>query len=195
VYRLEVNHVDNWNYPLTGFKLVLQATSRIGFEGIKFQNTVNVEASYFSSPLYKWYFSSIFRGRIMLPEQQPYALTDGLGFQSNYVRGYEYYVVNGSHYGILRFDLKREIFNHTFKKIPIKYFTAFPLRIYPKIFADAGAIRTIDAAATNSFLSNELLYSAGIGVDIITAYELKIRLEFAYNRLMQNGLYLHTSSE
>ncbi len=195
VYRLEVNHVDNWDYPLHGNKLVLQASSRIGFEGIKFQNLVTLEAGIFRNPSYKWFFTTIFRGRLMLPQQQPYALTEGLGFMANYVRGYEYYVVNGSNYGILRFDLKRELFNHTFNNIPIKYLTAFPLRIYPKIFTDIGAINTLYPAASNSFLSNQLLYAFGVGVDIITAYDLKIRLEFAYNGLNQKGLYLHTSSE
>lgn len=195
VYRMELNKADNWNYPLSGFKLVIQANSRIGFEGIRFQNLVNIEAGYFDEPFRKWYVSGIFRGRIMLPEQQPYVLTEGMGFLANYVRGYEYYVVNGSQYGILRFDLKREIYNRTFSNIPLKYFTAFAFRVYPKIFADIGAIRTLDPNSSNSFLSNQLLYSAGIGLDIITVYDLKIRLEFAYNHLQQKGLYLHTSSE
>jgi len=192
-YRLELNEVDNWDYPLKGYKLVVNAVSRIGFEGIRFQNLVNLETGLFTKPAYKWYFSSIFRGRLMLPERQPYALEEGLGFMSNYIRGYEYYVINGSHYGVLRFDLKRELVNHTFKKIPIRYFSAFPLRIYPKIFTDLGYIRSIDAG--NSYLSNKLLYSGGVGVDIITVYDLKIRLEFTYNHLLQKGLYLHTSSE
>ena len=193
VYRFELNKADNWDYALTGFKMVVNATSRIGFEGLKNQNILVVEAGIYNNPFRKWYFDAIFRGRLMFPERQPYALEEGLGFQSNFVRGYEYYVINGSHYGILHLDLKRELVNHTFKGIPVKYFSAIPLRFYPKVFADLGYIRQIDAG--NSFLSNRLLYSAGIGCDIITVYDFKIRLEFAYNHLMQKGLYLHTTSE
>jgi hypothetical protein len=47
----------------------------------------------------------------------------------------------------------------------------------------------------NSFLNDRLLYSAGLGVDIVTAYDLKIRLEYAWNHLGQNGLFLHLNSE
>jgi outer membrane protein assembly factor BamA len=193
VYRLELNHVDNWNYPLYGFKFVGYAVSRIGMEGISAQHFINVETGVFGSPLPKWYVSAILRGRLTAPEKQSYYFTGGLGTQTDYVRGYEYYVIDGSQYGLLRFDLKREIFNRTYY-IPVKYFTAIPLRIYPKIFADVGYIKS-QMTGYNSFLDNEPLYSIGAGLDIVTLYDLKIRLEFAYNHLQQNGLYLHFNSE
>ena len=193
VYRFEYNNVDNWNYPLIGFKNVTYVGARAGFEGIHFQSYLSTEAGYFQKLTSKYYLSVIFRGRLMLPEKQPYAFLAGLGTRTDYVRGYEYYVVDGPQYGVFRFDLKREVFNNTWKNIPITYFTAFPLRIYPKIFADIGGIRTLDPG--NSFLSNRILYAVGAGVDIITLYDIKIRLEFAYNHLKQNGLYLHFNSE
>jgi len=128
----------------------------------------------------------------MYPQNQPYYFTGGLGTQTDYVRGYEYYVTNGYNYGLLRLDLKREIFNNTYS-IPVRYFTALPLRIYPKIFADAGYIES--PTPGNSFLSNRLQCSIGAGIDVVTFYDMKIRFEFAYNRLGQNGLYLHFNSE
>ena len=191
-YRYEYNGVDNWNYSLQGFKLVAYAVVRKGFEGINFQSYANVEAGLFRSVLPKWYCSAVFRGRVMYPRDQPYYFRGGLGTQTDYVRGYEYYVIDGSNYGLVRFDLKRELFNNTYS-LPVKYFTALPLRIYPKIFFDAGYIDS--PSPGNSFLSNRLLYSAGIGLDIITLYDIKFRFEFAYNHLNQNGLYLHFNSE
>lgn len=191
-YRFEYNGVDNWNYSLKGFKLVTNAVARQGLQGLNFQGFVNVEAGLFANLYGKWYGSAIFRGRLFLPQEQPYFFRGGLGTATDYVRGYEYYVIDGSHYGLLRIDLKREIFNNTYS-MPVKYFTAIPVRIYPKIFADAGYIDSPQPG--NSFLSNRLLYSIGAGIDIITLYDLKIRLEVAYNYLKQNGLYLHTNSE
>ena len=191
-YRYEYNGVDNWNYSLKGFKLVTQAVVRSGFEGINFQSYANVEAGIFRNPISKWYTSAIFRGRVMYPQDQPYYFRGGLGTQTDYVRGYEYYVIDGYNYGLLRLDLKREIFNNTYS-IPVKYFTALPLRIYPKIFADAGYVD--NATPGNSFLGNHLLYSIGAGIDVVTLYDIKIRFEFAYNHLGQNGLYLHFNSE
>lgn len=191
-YRYEYNGVDNWNYSLTGFKLVTQAVMRKGFEGINFQSYANVEAGIFRNIYSRWYASAIFRGRIMYPQDQPYYFRGGLGTQTDYVRGYEYYVIDGYNYGLLRLDLKREIFNNTYS-FKVKYFTAIPLRIYPKIFADAGYID--NPIPGNSFLGNRLLYSIGAGIDVVTLYDIKIRFEFAYNHLGQNGLYLHFNSE
>ena len=191
-YRYEYNGTDNWNYPLIGYKLVATGTVREGFEGINFQSFGKVEAGMFRPLMPKWYFSAIFRGRLMYPADQPYYFRSGLGTNTDYVRGYEYYVIDGSNYGLLRIDLKREVFNNTYS-LPVTYFTALPLRIYPKIFADAGYIDS--PSPGNSFLSKRLLYSVGVGVDIITLYDIKFRFEFAWNHLGQNGLYLHFNSE
>ena len=191
-YRYEYNGTDNWNYSLKGIKLVTTTVARAGIEGIKYQGYINVEAGFFQNPLPKWYTSAIIRGRLMYPQDQPYYFRGGLGTQTDYVRGYEYFVTDGDNYGLLRLDLKREIFNNTYS-IPVKYFTAIPVRIYPKIFFDAGYNHSL-VTGTNT-LSNQVIYSIGAGLDIVTLYDVKIRLEYARNHLGQNGLYLHFNSE
>lgn len=191
-YRYEYNGTDNWNYSLKGEKLVTQAAVRAGVEGIRFQSYINVEAGVFRNPLPHWYISLIGRGRLMYPQDQPYYFRGGLGTQTDYVRGYEYYVLDGYNYGVLRFDLKREIFNNTYS-LPVRYFTAIPIRIYPKIFVDAGY--NSSPFAGGNTLSNKMLYSIGAGIDIVTLYDVKIRLEYTRNHLGQNGLYLHFNSE
>ena len=191
-YRYEYNGTDNWNYSLKGEKVVATTVLRAGFEGIKFQSFVNLEAGVFRNPLPKWYVSAIVRGRLMYPQDQPYYFRGGLGTQTDYVRGYEYYVADGYNYGVIRLDLKRELFNNTYF-LPVKYFTAIPVRIYPKVFFDMG-YNSSPYTGSNT-LSNIALYSVGAGIDIVTLYDVKIRLEYAHNHLGQNGLYLHFNSE
>jgi len=58
-----------------------------------------------------------------------------------------------------------------------------------------GYVKSNDLMGNDNFLANQLLYSAGVGLDIVTLYDIKIRLEFAYNHLSRNGLYLHLNSE
>jgi len=192
-YRFDINKVDNWNYSLRGYKLVSYTSARIGFEGARFQAYTTMEAGYFQHPAPKWFLSYIFRGRLTLPEDQPYSFRTALGTKSDYLRGYEYYVVDGSQYGLLRVDLKRELLNKVFRKVSVRYLPGIPLRIYPKIFADLGYVT--NRYPGNSFLNDRLLYSGGIGVDILTAYDFKIRLEYTWNHLGQNGLFLHFNSE
>jgi hypothetical protein len=115
-----------------------------------------------------------------------------LGTQTDYVRGYEYYVTDGYQYGLVRLSLKRELFNNTYS-LPVRYFTAVPVRIYPKVFFDAGYIN--NPTPSSNTLVNTLQYSLGVGLDLVTFYDMKVRLEYARNHLGQNGLYLHFNSE
>lgn len=191
-YRYEYNGVDNWNYSLVGEKLVTNTVVRAGMEGIRFQAFINYEAGLFRNLVGKWYVSAISRGRLMVPQSQPYYFRNGLGSTTDYVRGYEYYVTDGYNYGLFRFSLKRELFNNTYL-LPVRYFTAMPVRIYPKVFFDVGYINGPWANANT--LNNTLMYSYGAGIDIVTFYDVKVRIEFARNHLGQNGLYLHFNSE
>ncbi len=192
-YRYELNKTDNWNYPLKGTKLIAQLFVRVGLQGMKQQVFGTLEAGQFSNPWPKWYTSVIFRGRLTTPERQPYVLQSALGTKYDYVRGYEYYVIDGAQFGVLRANFKRELLNITIKRIPIGILPVIPLRIYPKIFADVGYVN--NRFAGNSFLNNRALYSAGVGVDVFTAYDVKIRAEYAWNHLGQKGLFLHFNSE
>lgn len=191
-YRYEYNGVDNWNYSLVGEKLVTQTVARAGIEGLRFQAFVNYEAGIFRSIAPKWYVSAISRGRLMLPQKLPYYFRNGLGTTTDYVRGYEYYVTDGYNYGLLRLSLKRELFNNTYS-LPIRYFTAMPVRIYPKVFFDAGYIN--GPGHNGNTLENRLMYSIGAGVDLVTFYDVKVRIEFVRNHMGQNGVYLHFNSE
>lgn len=191
-YRYEYNGVDNWNYSLKGEKVVATTVVRAGIEGVKFQSFMTVEAGIFRNPLPHWYVSGIVRGRVILPQDQPYYFRNGLGSNTDYVRGYEYYVTDGYNYGLLRLNLKRQIFNNTYS-LPIRYFTAVPLRVYPKVFFDVGYINS--PFVNSNTLENTLLYSVGAGIDVVTFYDVKIRVEFARNHLGRNGIYLHFNSE
>ena len=106
---------------------------------------------------------------------------------------HEYYVVDGMHYGMLRIGLKHEPFSKAFRSLPFRYLPELTCAIYPKIFADAGAAH--NPYPGNSFLHDRILYAAGIGVDVVTAYDFRLRLEATVNHLGQYGLYLHLNSE
>lgn len=192
-YRYELNRTDNWNYPLTGHKLIAQLFLRGGLEGLDKQAFVTLEAGRFYNPWSKWFISAIFRGRVSLPEDQPYAFRYALGTKYDYVRGYEYYVIDGSQFAVGRFNFKRELLSFNINKLPFRYLPLIPVRIYPKIFADLGYVT--NKYPGNSFLNDRWLYSAGAGVDIFTAYDIKIRLEYAFNHLGQKALFLHFNSE
>jgi outer membrane protein assembly factor BamA len=195
VYRLELNRVDNWNYPLVGTKLIGLFTNRFGLSGFSYQSFINLELGTYHNFARKWYWDAVFKGRIMLPEKPPYGLfgATGMGSSTDYLRGYEYYVVDGPQYGLIRTDLKYELLNFTIKGIPIPFLKVIPIRLYPKIFADFGGSR--NPYPGTSRLNNRLLYSGGFGIDILSAYEVRLRIEYSFNHLGENGLFLHNTTK
>ena len=193
-YRYEYNGVDNWNYPRRGLKIVASAASRWGIEGMKYQALGTIEMGLFHRIHNRWLSSAVLRGRTTFSQQQSYFMQTAMGYKSNYVRGYEYYVVEANHFAIGRLSLKYEAVRKRVDRLPLKYLPMLPIWMYPKIFIDCGYAANNKQQSSNS-LANTFLYSIGAGVDIITAYDLKLRIEFAYNHLGENGLYLHANSE
>ncbi len=192
-YRLDYNKVDNWNYPLEGIKWVFHAYGRAGILGFNYQAYVHGEWGYFRKWAPRWYTSNILRGRLSVPGSVPYSLSQAMGVNAEYLRGYEYYVIDGTHYGLGRTNIKYELINLEIRNLPLRYLPVIPIRLYPKLFFDFGYGH--HPRPGNSFLNNRLLYSGGVAVDLVTAYEFKLRLEYAWNPLGEKGLFLHLSSE
>ena len=193
-YRVDANHTDYWPYPMAGTKMVTMVTGRlINHSTPGWQAQARTELGIYHRLWWRFYGSGILRARVSFPEVQPYFLRQAMGTGSEYVRGYEYYVVDGSHYGLGRLDLKLEALNHTFRNIPLRYLPVLQLRLYPKVFADAGWVKNLQPG--NSFLNNRWLYTWGAGVDVVTAYDFRVRVEYAVNALGQRNWFVHIDAE
>lgn len=194
-YRFSYIGADDWAYPLNGFNI----NALLSHKGFGFFNGVNVTELYFQTAKYWNLFPNTYlaiglRGRIQLPVNQPYFLQTGMGYQEDYLRGLEYYVVDGSTFGIFKTDLKWQVFSwHMHFPFLPSSFESIPIRVFMKIFSDIGYAPTDNSG--NSFLNNHLLYSEGFGLDIVTYYDVRLRLEYSFNQLGQNGLFLHSRSE
>jgi len=193
-YRFEYNAVDNWEYPLTGYRFIGELDNNFALAGHRWQTGLNVHFDRFYNPLRKWYLAFIFRGRVSLPQNQPFIFRHNLGYDFDYLRGYEYYVSDGSAFLLGRVDWKRELLNLKIR-LPVRYFEVIPFRVYPKVFGDMGAGNNKYARIDGDRLNNRLLYSYGVGLDIITFYDIKLRIEYTINHLGEKGLYLHRNGE
>ncbi|MNS22787.1 Outer membrane protein assembly factor BamA [compost metagenome] len=190
-YRLEHNKVDNWNYPLKGSRFIGIAAYQQVLKGAGMPS-LHLQYDYYHSPFPKWYISSINRGRIAFNREVPYIFQRNMGYDYDVMRGYEYFVMDGSLFALTRANIKRTLIDRNIK-LPIKYFQVVPIRVYAKVFADAGYTYRKDIGS--QYLNNKFLYSYGIGLDIVTLYDIKIRLEYTFNREGLKDLYIHKSGE
>ncbi|MEP6615049.1 MAG: POTRA domain-containing protein [Ginsengibacter sp.] len=193
-YKLEYTDVNNVLYPLTGFMGGISIRKR----GIAFRNGINMfsvdgELNKFISVGNKWFASSQFMMKIKLPFNQPFINQRALGTSDVYLRGLEYYVIDGVAYGLAKFNLKREILNFSVPFIKkSKIYNKIPCKVYAKAFTDFGYAYSREQPATR--LNNTFLYTGGIGIDILTLYDLQLRFEYSINQLGEKNLVLHNKA-
>ena len=123
---------------------------------------------------------------------QPYYTERALGYE-DYLRGFEYYVVDGQRFVAGRAFTKFALVPMRIKKIDgwsWDEFNKVHYSFYLNLFVDAGYVDD-SRIGTNNYLSNKLLTSAGLGLDMITYYDIVFRLEGTLSRQGKSGVYVH----
>jgi outer membrane protein assembly factor BamA len=140
----------------------------------------------------KWLFAYTMKARTALFRQkQPYNLNRALGYGLDFVRGYQYYVVDGLDFGLLRTDLRYQLWSGKLdfgKYMDRKNAPAIPLRYFLRLSADTGYANEPFYKKQNP-LSNQLLYGGGIGVDVVALRDKVLQVEYDINHLGQKGVF------
>jgi outer membrane protein assembly factor BamA len=193
-FNVAFNNTDVRIYPLKGLEFKTVFTKRgLGIDKDVNQFSVRTEMAYYKKLSKQLSASVVFRGRISFPRHQPYLFERALGFRNEYVRGYEYYVVDGSHYAVVRANLRQRIIDRVIHQRVFPFFHYIPVRLYAKVFDDLGY--AYHHQPGNSFLNNRIMHGYGFGIDLVISYYAKFRFEYSFNHLGQNGLFLHGNKE
>ncbi len=145
---------------------------------------------YFSLPN-KFYYAANAEANLKLPFDQPFFNQSLLGYNDSYMRGLEYYVVDGVAGGFIRNTIGKEIAAVRFNTgLRSRTYGSIPFRFYLKGYGDVGYIYNKNNLLTNG-LNNRLIYSGGIGLDIISIYDIVLRVEYSFNQKRENGLFIH----
>lgn len=194
-YSFNSEHRDVVLYPLKGY----QFTGFIAKTGLLPNDDVNqleINLSYAKHwPLGNGFFLSNFTSALWSsPKNQPYNVLDALGYRNQLVRGFENYVIEGPEFALNKTTLKKKIFARawTLDAMPLEQFSYFPLAIYMKVFADFGYVQNYpyyDEKGINQLYSNRLLTGIGGGFDIVTVYDLVLRLEYTFTQQKPAGAF------
>ncbi len=189
-YEFAEDHRDISAYPLKGyFYGFLIAKSGFGIGSDLNQLWFTARYSKYQELGKHWYASANLRAKTSFPTKQPYFNQEGLGFGGNNLPGYEYYIIDGQHYAMLRTTLKYEvvklkIINPLFKKLT--QFRTIPFAAYLKTYAGAAYVQD-NFYNKNNPLTNTWLASGGVGIDIHTLYDKVLSLEYSFNRHDKKG--------
>ena len=144
----------------------------------------------------KFYFGSGLSLKYTIGNPVPYYLSRGLGYGKEFLRGYEYYVMDGQNFALLKSNLTFELLpkkQFHAKFIPLTKFATIPYAFYINLYADAGYAKDRMFNEYNP-LTNELQYSFGGGLDFVTYYDMVFRFEYSINKLGESGFFLHFTS-
>ena len=197
-YLYKNDHRDVQYYPLKGYCLDVELNHDVPYETAH-NSYVRTNLRIYAQLCHRWYWASGFTGKLSFEKTQPYYLQRGLGFGRDFVRGYEYYVVDGQHFALLKNNLKFALLPQRVEKLGFIHTTKFntiPLALYLNVFADMGYVYHYPGSPsgennTGNTLENSFLIGYGLGLDFTTYYDVVIRVEGAVNRMGQPGLYLH----
>ncbi|MFH2141414.1 MAG: BamA/TamA family outer membrane protein [Bacteroidota bacterium] len=193
-YQFIYDNCDIKYYPTKGlyFEAGFFNTSLINDVTSNFQRLKGNLNKYFKLSSFICYSFKIKVSKT-IGENPAYVTTNALGYDE-YLRGYEYYVIDGSDYYIFNNSFRFKILPEKIKTIDFISFEKFKkihYSVYMNLFFDSGYISDAENLTAFNNLSDSYLYSYGMGLDFVTYYDRMLRIECSVNKLKQTGLYLH----
>lgn len=191
-YRYIYEMLDYKHYPLNGKYLSAEAGNYFFINAPYNLFNAFINASYHKRLNGRHYASLSVDAKYSSPGRQPYNLYKAFGY-GYYVRGFEYYVIDGQHFALGKINYLYNLLKPKFIHIPtggIKKFRNIPITIFAKAFYDAGYVADNNPMPTNTF-ANSYLGGVGAGIDIVTYYDRVFKIEYTFNNKGQKGLFFH----
>jgi hypothetical protein len=189
-YRMNYFDVDFIPYPTKGYIAEVSLRKKGLNSPINlWQLTAKGSGTW---PVGKNYFFNLKAvGMVKLPFKQPYITRQFIGYEDQYMQGYEYYVIDGVAGGYTKATITRPILNThiRIRSNKLSRLNNIPFKLYAKTFVNSGYV--YGRGEGRNELTNKFLYSGGVGIDIVTFTDFVIKIEWSFNRLGENGLYLH----
>ena len=194
-YSYEIDKRDVWTYPLNGYQIYLNLQKRgLGFDKDINQLWLGSRIALYKKFAKRWSIGVLSEARYsVFGHKDPFYQQEALGYDDSFVRGYQYYVVNGQSYILLRSDLNFKILD---LKVPLNgkesspFLHEVPFRIHSRLHVDYGYVWDKYYYSGNK-LNNAHMYAGGLGLDFaFYNYNILVQIEYTINRLLQNDVFL-----
>ena len=198
-YRFVNDKRDVRNFPLNGNRTTF-VVEKLGFRSRDDLNRTNVSLQFdHFQPVGGKIFNLMTVAKVKTDLQRtqvPFFNRESLGFQANFVRGYQYYVADGLDYAFLKNTLRAKVLETRIRLpfVPYRRFSDVPMRLYLGAHGDVGGIHDPFDTPGN-VLANRFLTSYGAGAYAVLWYGKVIHFEMTRNDLGEWGGYFGFSLE
>ena len=200
-YMYEHKKADREYYPTIGEVGQFEVKKYFGLRNHSFDLwTFQGEYKWFHKLSDHFYLADGIFGKAILGKEFPFYLRNGLGYEEDFLRGFDTYFIYGQKYVYTKNSLKYELFRRntiSLDFLPFRKFNKVHFSAYPNLFADLGYVydETNKKDVMNNSLSNQIIYSFGIGFDLVTYYDHVFSVGYAYNSMNQYSFFLHLSAQ
>jgi len=194
-YRFIWDYRDFVSYPLSGAYLKI-AADKIGLGIFNDVDILKINARYsrYFDLGKKFYYGTSFTGHLSTPSDQPYVNFSGVGFGTDFLRGYERYVIEGQSFVTNKNSFRRLLFSveaDISNVMKLKQFSKIPIAAYFTLNFDHGYIRNYPMYEENTLFTDKYVYGGGVGIDIISFYDFVMRWEYSINVEGEHALYFN----
>lgn len=197
LYTYSYDFRDLIAYPLRGrkFDITVNKVGILPGDQVDFWEITGAMAYFFDLGS-KFFLTTQVKGKISKNTDIPYANIRGLGYGNEIVRGYELNVLDGKSYFLNRNTVKFQLLNKIFKLpfLPIKQFNQIPVAIYPTAFYDFAYVSNNFSENENK-LVNQWIYGGGLGIDVVTYYNLVCKFGFPITNGNKIGMVIGIGRE
>ena len=199
-YHFTFDKRDNKPYPLKGWAIDIMVVK----DGLNFVYDEALSYMYailgirkYTQLSNRFYLANQIKVRYINTDYQPYYFNRALGYNNDYIRGYEYFVIDGQNLALVKNTLKYKLIKQHIVEAKIlkrfQQFSTIPYSVYLTLNGDAGYVQDQFYGKKNS-LSNSWQYGYGIGLDFVTYYDIVLRFEYTFNKQMQSGFFISMSA-
>ena len=193
-YGLGYANTNKNAYPTKGVIYNFGINKRgFGFSGGV--NALTLSGSYSKYFAHKHnFFSAVkFAGTVKLPFEQAYINQRAIGFGNLNLRGLELYIIDGVAAATANYSFSKKLISF---KIPvpfhIKVLPYIPFTFYAKAYTDIGFSYLPNKYSGK--LNNKFLRTAGIGLDVLSLYDIVVKVQYSFNQLGEKSLFLQGGS-
>lgn len=192
-YNVTYDHRDNRQYPLDGYLLFCQmkgsSNSRFNMQ----YGQLKGEFHYYKELAKRFNMTARVQAGTSAKSQEAYIFDRAIGYDEVNMRGFEYYVADGQHYLTLSPTILYNIMPQaSFIIKPLRKFPSFSkvhAALYAKCFIDLGYASHKYASLQNE-MSNKILLSGGVGLDLVAYYDITLSMEYSLNNFGKHGLFV-----
>lgn len=196
-YKYSFDQRDYAVYPTEGYYIEAAVRGATEDDYKFFFAKIYAELQYYLKLSKRWYWGTSLKLSTSYKSRNAYIYDHAIGYNNINLSGYDLYVADGQHFitfnNTLRFlILPQKIVKLNFLRCLSKFYK-IPFTIYATAMLDMGYVSQKFPQPTNT-LSNSYLLGGGVGIDIVTYYDIVLNVSYAYTRMGKGGFFFGIKS-